>query len=165
MKTLLNPRPIASKPLGRHACGNGLFLQVTEDRAGNRARSWLFRYRLGSPNKSMGLSTYDGRSLAAALHAVEKAQALIAKGEDPKDARKKAGVPEALRQVVTFEQAALAYWRDRKTKEFTRVNPDLTKKTQRRVVGHAPGVRARRAGEEPTLWRYPLRRDRSRPGC
>jgi len=129
MKTLLNPRPIASKPLGRHACGNGLFLQVTEDRAGNRARSWLFRYRLGSPNKSMGLSTYDGRSLAAALHAVEKAQALIAKGEDPKDGCKKAGVPEALRQVVTFEQAALAYWRDRKTKEFTRVNPDLTKKT------------------------------------
>jgi integrase len=121
MKTLLKTAADCEKAQpGRHACGSGLFLQVTEDQAGNKARSWLFRYRVNGRDKSMGLGAYDDLSLIAALAAIEQAHILIAKGEDPKVERKKADAPAALRKVVTFAQVADEFFRDKKEAELSK---------------------------------------------
>ena len=51
---------------GRHACGGGLYLQVTS----TGSRSWLFRYQRHGRAREMGLGAYPVIGLAAARDAV-----------------------------------------------------------------------------------------------
>ena len=46
-----------TKP-GRYADGGGLYLQVSEGRAG-LGKSWVFRYQIGKRERWMGLGSLD----------------------------------------------------------------------------------------------------------
>jgi integrase len=71
--------------IGRHAAGDGLYLQVK-----NGGRSWVYKYpRLDNPRKfrEMGLGSADALTLADAKELAIDARRLRAKGIDPIDAR------------------------------------------------------------------------------
>ena len=95
---------------GRYGDGGGLYLQV-----GNTGtKSWLFRYRVGTREREMGLGAYPTITLA---HAREKAAAcrlLRQEGKDPiefREAQQRAGVEEATRRM-TFKECAEGYITD-----------------------------------------------------
>jgi integrase len=77
-------KSLAKEP-GRHALGEGLYLNVTK----GGAASFLFRYRLNSAVREMGLGSYpEPVSLKDARAAVADARKLLAAKVDPLDARK-----------------------------------------------------------------------------
>jgi hypothetical protein len=65
----------------------GLYLQVSQGKT-KKTKSWVYRYRLGSERRRMGLGSYDKVKLADARIAATAAAALRDKGIDPIDARK-----------------------------------------------------------------------------
>lgn len=98
---------------GRYGDGDGLYLEVLP----TGQRRWLLRYQLRGRRRDMtlGLVT-DKNGLAAARTAAQDARALIARGVDPIDDRRRPDAP-------TFEAAARELikvmapsWRGRDTK-------------------------------------------------
>ncbi|MGZ5917826.1 MAG: tyrosine-type recombinase/integrase, partial [Methyloceanibacter sp.] len=75
---------------GKHACGAGLYLQVTP----SGARSWLFRYSAAGRMREFGLGSYPLVTLAMARTAVDKARLEKRNGLDPIDARRAAKAAE-----------------------------------------------------------------------
>lgn len=71
---------------GKHACGAGLYLQVTP----SGARSWLFRYSAAGRMRELGLGSYPLVTLAMARAASDKARLEKRNGHDPIDTRKAA---------------------------------------------------------------------------
>ena len=57
---------LRSLPVGRHSDRGGLYLQVTQNAVGNKARSWLFRYSLTGKSREMGLGPLHTLGLAEA---------------------------------------------------------------------------------------------------
>jgi integrase len=103
-QNLLTVRTIeVAKEPGRHSDGNGLYLVV---RPGG-SKQWMFLYRRGGKLKEMGLgSAAKGVTLAMARGLRDDARAVLARGDDPLEARRAAG--EAVAAVQTFGAYALA---------------------------------------------------------
>ena len=105
----LTDRAVKTKGPGRHSDGGGLFLVVAP--AG--ARSWVLRFQMAGRRRDMSLGSYPQIALADARKAAVDAQALIARGIDPIEARKvsrQAAKPVPLfkdiaKEVIAEEQA------------------------------------------------------------
>lgn len=100
------------KKPGLYSDGLGLYMQVR----GGGAKSWIFRYRVGSKLRDMGLGSVNAINLAEARERAAKCRNLRANGVDPIEQRrqeKTAKFAEAAR-VMTFEQCATAFIRAHK---------------------------------------------------
>jgi integrase len=100
----LSARAIArAKPPGFLHDGGGLYLQITD----TDARSWVYRFALGSRRREMGLGAYPAVTLAAARMAATNARALVAGGQDPIAARDAGRAAQRLQEArgVTWDQA------------------------------------------------------------
>ena len=97
---------------GLHHDGSGLYLQI---RPGG-ARSWIYRYRLNSRTRDMGLGALADVSLVRARNKAGAARALANDGIDPiEHTRAQAVIPTAPKwnSSPTFEEAAESYMADR----------------------------------------------------
>jgi len=98
--------------VGLHHDGAGLYLQI---RPGG-ARSWIYRYRLNSRTRDMGLGALVDVSLVKARDKAGAARALVNDGIDPiEHTRAQAIVPAAPKRnsSPTFEEVAESYMADR----------------------------------------------------
>ena len=109
MKKLPSAKQVESwKTPGRHACGFGLYLQVT----GDSGRSWIFRYQHGGRSRHVGLGSVAEVSLAQARDkALHYRHKLREEGIDPladrAAARTKAAIDAA--KDITFKECAERY--------------------------------------------------------
>jgi integrase len=96
----------------------GLYLQVTprsERKGGGVSKSWLLRYKIGSPTpRHMGLGSYPTFGLADARDRARAKRQLIEDGIDPiQDRREKIDSLRAEdRQNITFKAAVAKYLKD-----------------------------------------------------
>lgn len=89
---------------GRYGDGAGLYLEVRKD----GVKSWLFRFQLRGRRRDMSLGVVtQANGLAAARLAAQDARALIAKGIDPIDARKR---PTAIPTFSEYAKRMIAEW-------------------------------------------------------
>lgn len=100
----LTVKGIESLGKGRHADGDGLYLQVTA--AGSR--SWLYRYSSAGRAHEMGLGAYPAVSLATAREKARDATKARAGGIDPLT-HKRTSTAAASRAAVTFAEIADEY--------------------------------------------------------
>ena len=103
-QNLLTMRKVETvKEPGRYADGNGLYLVV---RPGG-SRQWVFLYRRDGKLKEMGLgSPVKGVTPATARDLRDEARALMARGDDPLEARRQA--EQSASEIPTFGAYALA---------------------------------------------------------
>ena len=95
-----------------HPDGAGLYLQI---RPGG-ARSWIYRFRLNSRTRDMGLGALADVGLVKAREKASAARALVNDGIDPiEHTRAQAVIPAAPKRhsSPTFEEAAESYMADR----------------------------------------------------
>ena len=95
---------------GRYGDGCGLYPQVGP----TGTKSWLFRYRVGSREREMGLGAYPTTTLARAREKAAKCRQLRQEGKDPievREAQQHAGEEEAARRM-TFKECAEGYITD-----------------------------------------------------
>jgi integrase len=110
----LSPREVNTLPDGRHADGNGLYLQVT---GGGSGRSWIFRYHVeGRGDRNMGLGPTHTVGIAEAREKARLARLARLEGDDPLELREKARLARKLEAAkeVTFE-ACVDGWMATKT--------------------------------------------------
>lgn len=89
----------ALKEPGRHSDGDGLYVQISK--AG--ARSWLFLFKRDGKQREMGLGSLKNVGLAEAREKAAEARKVLARGEDPIDARRAAEAASAsLKALPTF---------------------------------------------------------------
>lgn len=102
------------KAPGRYGDGNGLYLEVLDD----GRRRWLLRYQLRGRRRDMTLGAVtDTNGLAVARKAAQDAHALISKGIDPIEARRRPiGVPTFLDHSTAVIEAVAPGWRGRDTR-------------------------------------------------
>src|SRR6516225_10683289 len=108
----LTEAKIRTLAAGLHHDGSGLYLQI---RPGG-ARSWIYRYRLNSRTRDMGLGALVDVSLVKARDKAGAARALVNDGIDPiEHTRAQAIVPAAPKRnsSPTFEEVAESYMADR----------------------------------------------------
>jgi integrase len=89
--------------------GGGLALQLTPQKGGSTAKSWIFRFQ----GRTMGIGAWPAKSLTVArAHAAELREA-VARGIDVIDARnaRRAAIPAARPASVTFEWCLLEHVR------------------------------------------------------
>lgn len=96
---------LAAKP-GRHADGNGLYLNAT-----TAGKSWVFRFESPATGKrrEMGIGAFPIIGLADAREAALSLQKQVKGGIDPIDARNAAKAVQNVPVVKTFEQVAADY--------------------------------------------------------
>lgn len=94
-------------PVGMHADGAGLYLQVT----GNGAKSWIFRFSIRGKAREMGLGSFAVVSLADARAKAAACRTLRLDGIDPIEARQAQHAQAALdaAKAITFKEAAERY--------------------------------------------------------
>lgn len=87
--------------------GGGLYLQITA----TGARSWVYRFALGSRRRDMGLGAFPAVSLAMARNLAAEKRALVAAGQDPIAARDAERTRQRLEQArgVTWDQAVAQF--------------------------------------------------------
>jgi hypothetical protein len=98
--------------VGLHHDGAGLYLQI---RPGG-ARSWIYRFRLNSRTRDMGLGALADVSLVKAREKASAARALVGDWIDPiEHTRAQATIPAVPKPHVspTFEVVAESYMADR----------------------------------------------------
>src|SRR5215472_808389 len=98
--------------IGLHHDGAGLYLQI---RPGG-ARSWIYRYRLNSRTRDMGLGAVADVSLVKARDKASAARALVNDEIDPiEHTRTQTNIPAAPKRASSpsFEEVAEAYMADR----------------------------------------------------
>jgi integrase len=105
------------------ADGGGLFLMATPE----GSKRWIFRYRFEGKQKKLSIKGgFPAVSLKAARDEAERLREMVARGEDPGEARKAvrakvqeteaAKAAEEAHQAATFEAVA-RLWHDKKTHE------------------------------------------------
>jgi integrase len=102
---------LRSLPVGRHSDGGGLYVQVTQNAVGGKARSWLFRYSLAGKSREMGLGPLHTLGLAEARAKARELRKQVLDGEDPiatRNTRRQAATVEAA-TGMTFQACAEAY--------------------------------------------------------
>lgn len=97
---------------GYHPDGDGLYLQV----APGGGKSWVFRYKIATRPREMGLGSLSAFTLAEARERAKEARKLLADRVDPIEYRKTALAAAAAANqrastALTFEQAAEQYIR------------------------------------------------------
>src|SRR5262249_15626578 len=86
---------------GRHADGDGLYLQITP----TGVKSWVLRYERTGRERMLGLGPLRNFTLKEARERARRARQLLADGVDPIEARRsQRTVP-----TLTFSQAVVAY--------------------------------------------------------
>ncbi len=93
---------------GRHAVGDGLYLQV----APGGTRSWLFRYQQHGRRHDLGLGPFPAVTLGMAREAIVRVRQQLHRKEDPlaiRRAERAAAKVEVIRAVETFDMAAESY--------------------------------------------------------
>lgn len=107
----LSSRKVENAPLGMHADGGGLYLQVTPGPNEAIRRSWIYRYAVGGREHHMGLGSLADIGLAAARQKAADARKLRLAGQDPIGARKasKASAAKAAATSMTFDACRDAY--------------------------------------------------------
>lgn len=97
---------------GKYGDGGGLWLLVGP----TSARSWVFRYKLGGRERSMGLGAYPAVSLAKARQEAQRHRQTRALGGDPLAVRGQEREQMRLEasRAVTFEEAAKRFIASRK---------------------------------------------------
>lgn len=97
----LNASQLDSLPVGRHADGDGLYLQVTD----SGSRLWRFRYRHNGRESMVSLGNLETTSLSEARTKARAARVQVDNGESPSEAR------QAAREAGkdTFENVARVY--------------------------------------------------------
>jgi integrase len=107
------------KEPGRHADGDGLYLQIGP----TGGKSWLFRYMLQGKAREMGLGALNTMPLAEAREAALSARRTLAAGLDPLEVRKAERQQQETEASsgITFSECASAYieahrpaWRNQK---------------------------------------------------
>jgi integrase len=111
---------VRSAPLGMHADGDGLYLQVTLAKDAGLNRSWILKYAQGGRTREMGLGSAQRVSLAQARKRRDKAREAIDDGVDPIEARRQKKAQAALEAAksVTFWQATEAFLSSDKSKSW-----------------------------------------------
>jgi len=96
------------KKPGRYGDGNGLYLQVTND----KNRSWIFRFERDDREYTMGLGPTHTVSLSLAREKAKAARLQLLDGVNPLLARRTARAHEAAlaAKAVTFQECAEAYY-------------------------------------------------------
>lgn len=84
---------------GKHADGNGLYLELTK--AGGRY--WRMKYRFGGKEKRMAFGVYPAVSLKQARDLTNEARKVLADGNDPGELRRSEKVKVAHEAVNTLE--------------------------------------------------------------
>jgi integrase len=112
-RKLTAPQVERLRDRGRHACGGGLYLQVTS--AGSR--SWLFRYERHGRAREMGLGAYPVVGLATARASVLEHRRTLHAGRDPLDERHRQPVASAAFDALSAEyiEAHRPGWRSPKS--------------------------------------------------
>jgi integrase len=107
LKRLTNVKVEKEKKPGLYSDGLGLYLQVGKI----GAKSWIFRYRVGTKLRDMGLGSVNAISLAEARDRAARCRTLRANGVDPIDQRRSelARTRAETAKAVTFEQCATGY--------------------------------------------------------
>lgn len=86
---------------GLHADGDNLYLLVRNE---GRARSWVFRYKVGGKTYQIGLGSFADRPLAEARKLAFELRNALANGEDPK--RRLDNILGRKEEAPTFAEAA-----------------------------------------------------------
>jgi len=108
VKHILKVKQIESlKKVGLHKDGGNLYLKVTK----TGSKSWVFRYVINSKRHFLGLGSVNKIDLAEAREEAEKLRALLEKGIDPLDDRKRIEDERLLElaKLITFKQCADAF--------------------------------------------------------
>lgn len=96
---------------GRHADGNGLYLEVSK----SASKSWIFRYQINKNRRDMGLGSLAKVSAVKARKLASDYKLMINEGIDPLDHRKAESVTvanvkkEQEFKLKTFREVALEY--------------------------------------------------------
>jgi Arm DNA-binding domain len=90
------------KAEGLYADGDGLYARV---HFGRNARL-IFRYKLAGRSRNMGLGAHPAVTLAQARERASEAAALVRRGLDPIEERKRHAAPVVEKRVVTFAEAS-----------------------------------------------------------
>jgi hypothetical protein len=85
----------------KHTDGGGMHLLVKES-----GKYWRLSYRFSNKQKTLALCVYPAVSLALARRRRDEARELIAKGEDPGEAKRERKQAKALADAQTFEAVA-----------------------------------------------------------
>jgi len=96
---------------GLYPDGDGLYLQVTRNDAGDINKSWLLRFWLRGKTREMGLGSLKRFNLAEARERARRARQLVVDGVDPieaRDAERLKAAQEAAKSV-TFKVCAEKY--------------------------------------------------------
>jgi integrase len=111
LERALSPRFCQTAPVGLHADGGGLYLQVRQRTDGGLSRSWIFRYRAGGRLRDMGLGPFPTVGLADARERARQARLQRLDGADPIEVKREAKVAAAVAaaKAMTFEQCATQY--------------------------------------------------------
>ncbi|MSO89892.1 MAG: site-specific integrase [Rhodospirillaceae bacterium] len=103
----LSARGLEAKPPGMHPDGGGLYLQV----AGDKARSWIFRFSIGGRERLMGLGPFGPVTLAQARQKADDARQKVGAGIDPikerRDGKQAAKLDAA--KSITFKECGRQY--------------------------------------------------------
>jgi integrase len=92
---------------GIYADGDGLYLQVS----GQKAKSWIYRYMFRGKSREMGLGSVRAVTLLEARRKAAECWRLRSDGVDPIEAKKSEQARAALKAAksLTFKEAAAAY--------------------------------------------------------
>lgn len=108
----LSDRGIRSIRAGLHADGDGLMLQVTE----NKARSWILRTMIHGKRRNMGLGGWPMVPLKEAREKASQYRKIAREGGDPFAVRAKANapVPSFRRAAQTVHEEHSPSWKNKK---------------------------------------------------
>ncbi|SED39084.1 Integrase [Rhizobiales bacterium GAS191] len=128
---------LAKLGAGRHADGDGLYLQV--DPSG--ARRWVYQFQLRNRARAMGLGPFPEIRLADAREKARDARKLVKSGTDPIDARRIEAASS-----VTFGEFADEFMAGlgQKTKDTRAWNPKHKKQWEESLTKHAALLRPMR---------------------
>lgn len=102
-------RTAETLPDGLHADGEGLYLAVSTNKAGETRRKWVFIYRTGAKRTELSLGPFPTVSLAAARERAEECRRLRVSGIDPlEDRRRREREAEAAAREAEAERAKAA---------------------------------------------------------
>jgi integrase len=96
-----------AKQRGLHPDGLGLCLQV----ARNGSKSWIYRYRIGSRRRYLGLGSARDVTLAEARERAAVARSVLQNGQDPIEVKqgRRAATMLTAAKAMTFLKAATSY--------------------------------------------------------
>jgi hypothetical protein len=108
----LSPASVKNAPVGMHADGGGLYLQVMPSGDDAPNKSWIFRFAIAGRERHMGLGSLQTVGLSEARQRAGDARKLREQGIDPIAARDESRAAAAAlnaKQSMTFDACRDAY--------------------------------------------------------